>query len=207
MAVPAGDDKFGFALGLAASLAYVSLRNHDPVRVVALSEALPHRHVASPFFRHRQALHGLRDFLLRLRPQGTTALASGMHAALREQRSPGVAIVVSDFLTPPEVYEAALGDLVARRFTVAAVRTLGAGERDPATLFRRAQLVDAETGRQRFITLNQENLGRYQQALTEHLGGLKTFCNRCGIVCSVADTAGGLEQTLFHDLPAQGLLH
>src|SRR5690242_54837 len=64
MGAPGGDNKFGFGLGLAASLAYVSLCNNDPVRLVGIGAALPQLHAASPFFRHRQALPVLRDHLL-----------------------------------------------------------------------------------------------------------------------------------------------
>src|SRR5512140_500281 len=81
MAAPAGDGKVGFALGLAASLAYVSLCNNDPVRIVGVGAALPEGHLASPFFRHRQALQRVHDALLALRPRGETALASGIAAA------------------------------------------------------------------------------------------------------------------------------
>jgi uncharacterized protein (DUF58 family) len=207
MAMPVVDNKLAFALGLAASLAYISLRNNDPVRVVGLGEAAPTGQVSSPFFRHREALPAVRDFLLQLRSAGQTVLDSGMAAALRTQRSPGMAIVISDFLTRPDVYERALGDLVARRFSVAAVRVIGPGERDPAQLFRRAQLVDAETGEQRFITLNADNVARYRSALDAHHNHLRAFCMRCGIVFNLADTAAGLEQSLFHDLPALGLVH
>lgn len=206
MAVPATDDKFSFALGLAASFAYVSVCNHDPVRIVGLSGALPRLQTSSPIFRHRQALTPLRDFLVRLQPAGETAVPMGIAAALVEHRSPGVAVVVSDFLMPPRAYESAFEDLLARRFTVAAVRVLGPAERDPTRLFRRGQLIDAESGRRRFITLSPANLARYERALGEHLGHLQAFCNRCGIVCSVADTAAGLERCLFYDLPAQGLV-
>jgi uncharacterized protein (DUF58 family) len=207
MAAPASDGKFGFALGLAASLAYISLRNNDPVRIVGVGAALPQLHLASPFFRHRQQLHRVRDALLALRPRGDTALAAGIAAAVRVHRSPGVAVVLSDFLVRSEEYEAALGDLVARRFTVAAVRLIGAGERDPARLFRRAQLIDAESRRQRFITLNAANLERYHAALATHHERLRTFCHRCDAVLSVADTAAGLEHGIFHNLPSAGLVH
>jgi uncharacterized protein (DUF58 family) len=206
MGAPATDNKFGFALGLAASLAYISLRNNDPVRVVALTAEAPPLHVASAFFRHRQALPRLQDFLLRLRPSGVTVLAAGLSAAVREQRSAGVAVVLSDFLTDPEPYEAALCDLVARRFTVAALRVIGPGERDPARLFRRGQLVDAETGQQRFVTFGADNRARYLQAFTDHLERLRSFCTRSEIAFCIADAAAGLEQSLFHDLPALGLI-
>jgi uncharacterized protein (DUF58 family) len=207
MAAPATDDKFAFALGLAASLAYVSLRHHDPVRLVVLNAALPHGFQASAFYRHRQALPRLGDFLATLQPQGGTALAEGINAALRAQRSAGVAVVLSDFLAEPASYEAALTALTARRFTVAAVRLIGPGERDPTRLFRRAQIVDAETGRQRFVTLTADNLARYERVLTQHLTGLKSFCQRCGVFFTIADTAAGLERCIFESLPAAGALH
>jgi len=207
MANPAADGKFAFALSLAASLAYVSVRNHDPVRAVAINAALPRAYVAAPFLRHRSALHSLRDFLLQLQPRGETALQPGIGGALIEQRAPGVAVVLSDFLVRPDVYEAAFADLLARRFTVAAVRILGPAERDPTRLFRRGQLIDAETGRQRFVTLTPDNLARYERALSEHLSHLRAFCNRCGIAFCVADTASGLDHCMFHDLPAAGLIH
>ncbi len=207
MAVPAGDAKFVFALSLATSLAYVSVRNHDPVRAVGVNAALSRGYVAAPFVRHRSALHSLRHFLLQLQPHGETALSPGIVGALGEQRSPGVAVVLSDFLAPPNVWEAALADLLARRFTVAAIRLIGPAERDPTLLFSRGQLVDAETGRQRFITLTPDNLARYERALSEHIGHLQQFCNRCGIVFCVADTGAGVERCMFHDLPAAGLVH
>jgi uncharacterized protein (DUF58 family) len=207
MAVPAADGKFAFALGLATTLAYVSVRNHDPVRAVAISTALPRTYVAAPFLRHRSALHALRDFLLQVQPQGETALAPGIGGALLELRSPGVAVVLSDFLMPPEAYEAAFADLLARRFTVAAIRVIGPAERDPTQLFRRGQLIDAETGRQRFITLTPDNLARYERALSDHVAHLQRFCSRCGIACCVVDTGRGLEHCIFHDLPAAGLVH
>lgn len=206
MAFPAPDQKFVFSLCLAASLAYVSLRRNDPVRIVGIGAAWPQLHFCSPFFRHRDALLPLRDFLLQLRPQGHTALASGISAALRPHRSPGVAVVLSDFLAEPAAYEAGLRELVARRFTVAALRLLGPQERNPSALFRRGRLTDVETGRQRCITLSQDNLARYQRALATHLERLQDFCNRHEIACATADTAAGLDQVLFRDLPALGLL-
>src|ERR1700687_5917380 len=191
MAVAASDHKCAFALSLAASLAYVSLRNSDSVRVVGVGAALPDRFVASPFVRHRHGIERIRDFLVRLRSHVETALPAGVAAALREQRSPGVAIVLSDFLMDPFAYESALGDLVARRFTVAAIRVIGPGERDPARLFRRGHLIDAETGGRRFITVGADNQARYRRALDEHVERLRMFCSRGAITFSVADTAAG----------------
>ena len=185
MGAPATDNKFGFALGLAASLAYISLRNNDPVRVVALTAEAPPLACRVGLLPSPAGPAAAAGF-----PAATAPVAArqcsprGSSAALREQRSPGVAVVLSDFLTDPEPYEAALRDLVARRFTVAAVRVIGPGERDPASLFRRGQLVDAETGQRRFITFGADNRARYQRALAAHLERLRSFCTRSEIaVC------------------------
>ncbi len=206
MALPVFDHKFTFTLSLAASLAYVSLRRNDPVRIVGLGDAWPQCHIGSPFFRHRDVLLQVRDFLLQLRPQGRTALSTGVAAALRDQRFPGVAVVLSDFLTEPALYEAGLRELVARRYTVAALRVIGPAERDPAQLFRRGRLTDVETGRQRFITLSRENLARYHQALATHLERLQDFCRRAEIAYATIETGAGLDHALFRELPALGLL-
>jgi uncharacterized protein (DUF58 family) len=206
MGFPESDGKMARAAMLAASLAYVSVSNHDPARIVALSAAYPQAHAASPFCRHRQAMSPLLDFLGRLAPVGETALARGVSGALQSHPTAGVAMVLSDFLMPPREYESALGELLARGYTVSAIRLLGAGEREPETLFRRGRIVDAESGAERFITLSPSNLQRYRHALANHLAALRAFCLRAGASFAVADTAEDLEQSLFKHLPAAGTI-
>jgi uncharacterized protein (DUF58 family) len=206
MGFPPADDKLGIAAALAASLAYVSVSNHDPARIVALSSRLPLAHSASPFCRHRQALQRLAEFMTTLRPDGETSLARGVAQALQAQSGAGLAVVLSDFLTAELDYERALGELLARGYTVSAVRLLGPGERQPETLFRRGRIVDAESGAQRFVTLGAGNVERYRAALAEHLESLRRFCSRAGVAFAVVDTAADLEEGLFGQLPAAGLV-
>jgi uncharacterized protein (DUF58 family) len=206
MRAPARDGKFGFAQGLAASLAYVSLRNNDPVRLVALSALRDQPLRVSPWFRHRYGLGHLRAFLVSLRARGETTLAESVRQYVNQARVPGVAVVVSDFLTAPAHYEAALSGLIGRGWTVAALRLLGPAERDPAQLFRRGRLHDSETGRERIITLTPANRARYDAALTAHLDALRTWCTRREVSFAVVDPSAGLEHALFHDLAASGML-
>jgi uncharacterized protein (DUF58 family) len=206
MSFPASDDKLGVAAALAASLAYISVSNHDPVRIVALRSTLPRYHTASPFARHRQALVQLTDFIAALRSEGTASLARGLSQAMQLHPTAGLAVVLSDFLVEGREYESALGELLARGYTVSAVRLLGPGERRPETLFRRGRIVDAETGSERFVTLSPGNIERYQRALAEHAQSLRAFCNRAGVAFAVVDTAADLEDSLFGHLPAAGLV-
>ena len=206
MRVPARDGKFTFAQGLAASLAYVSLRNNDPVRLVALSAQHGQLIRASPWFRHRDAVGHLRAYLMSLRARGETTLAESVRDYANRARVPGVAVLVSDFLTEPQQYEAALQSLIGRGWTLGAIRLLGPGERDPATLFRRGRLRDSETGAERVITLTTANRARYQAALTAHLDGLRAWCVRHEIYFATVDPLAGLEHALFHDLSAAGMI-
>lgn len=206
MGFPATDNKLGVAAALAVSLGYMSVSNHDPVRAVSLSGALPRGHGASPLCRHRQTMPRLVDFVAGLTPAGDAALARGLSYALQTQRAAGVAVVLSDFLMPASEYEAALGELLARGHTVSAVRLLGPGEREPESIFRRGRIVDAETGAERFVTLSPANVERYRRALAEHLATLRRFCSRAGVAFAVTDTAADLEQSLFQQLPAAGMV-
>src|SRR4030095_16605087 len=61
MGVPAADGKLPFAVGLAAGLAYVALRQNNPVRAILLSGSAASR--LSPLFRHVQRLPELLHFL------------------------------------------------------------------------------------------------------------------------------------------------
>jgi uncharacterized protein (DUF58 family) len=206
MAAPAADRKFEFAIGLAASLAYISLRHNDPVRCVALSADGGRGFRASPWFRHRDMIGHVRDYLITLHTVGATTLAEGVSEYAGHARVPGVAVVVSDFLVEPARYEAALRGLVGRGWTVGALRLLGPGERDPAQVFRRGRLRDIETGVERVITLTPTNRQRYETALQLHLEALQTWCRRHEVYFATVDPHAGLEHALFHALPAMGML-
>lgn len=206
MAVPAGDAKFDFALGLAASLAYVSLRHNDPVRIAALSDGRMHPLVLSPWFRHRDALGQMRAYLASRRASGPTTLAESLSEYVGQTRVPGVAMVLSDFLLDPARYESALQGLLGRGWTVGVVRLLGPGERDPGQLFRRGRLRDSETGAERIITLTAANRARYEAALQSHLDSLRTWCRRHEVYCAIVDPRAGLEHALLRELPAAGIL-
>jgi uncharacterized protein (DUF58 family) len=205
MAAPASDGKFVFALGLAASLAYISLRHHDPVRIVALGGG-QRSFRASPWFRHRDVLGRLCDELASLQAAGTTTLADAVSEYASHARVPGVAVVLSDFLLEPARYEAALRALRGRGWTVGALRLLGPAERTPDSVFRRGRLRNSETGAERVISLTPANCARYEAALQAHLDTLRSWCHRHAIGFAPVDPHAGLEHALFCDLPAAGLV-
>jgi uncharacterized protein (DUF58 family) len=204
MAFPVADAKLGFSIALAAALAYVALRQTNPVRAIVLGAG--GRGTVSPLIRHLQRLPELHACLEHVRPLGGTRLAEGIDAYLRGTQLPGTAVVLSDFLVEPELAQRALERLLARGYDVVALRVLGAEERDPATLPRRVLLHDVESRGERLLDLTPAHRQRYAAALEAHLAELARWCSARAVRFGVADSSGELDACLFTELPRVGLL-
>ena len=205
MGCPAADAKLPFAAGVAASLAYVSLRQRDPVRIVTVGDdGSPGR--ISPLLRHPRRLTELQAFLTRLEAKGPTRLGERIDWYLRTTRLPGMAVVLSDFLVPPLIYQTALERLQGRGYHIAVIRLIGAQERDPSTLPRRVRLRDVETGRQRVVDLSDAHRARYAETVHTHLTRLKQWCESRTVRYIAADTGQGVERFLLSELPRAGFL-
>lgn len=202
MASPASDLKFEFAVGLALGMAYVAVRHHNPVRIVVLGE--PAR--VSPTIRFPALLHRLAEFCAGLTAGGPTTLADGIDDDLQTQAGPGLALLISDFLVEPKITRSLLHRLASRGYDVAALRPLGAGERDPSRIFQKARLRDVETGREKVVRLSAENLARYRAALTEHVETLERDCADNEARFAVCDVDAGLHHCFFSRLPQAGVL-
>ena len=137
---------------------------------------------------------------------GPTRLAEGVDAYLRSTQLPGTAVVISDFLVEPSVYQIALEQLLGRHYDVAALRVIGTEERDPSALPRRVKLHDVETGSERIVELSAADRQRYAVALDEHLTTLKAWCDAHSLRFAAADTAAGLDACLLSELTRAGLL-
>jgi len=208
MGVPAVDHKFPFVTDLVAALSYVVLINNDTLRLVALSspEKGQQPFLSLPFLRHRSQFQRVPPFLASFTPTGKTYLREAIRAYIEQTKEPGVAVLVSDFLTERSQYEEALVFLKARGYEVKAVHVLGAAELDPARLFRRGKLYDVEDHNERWVTLTQANLRRYQEALQAHLETVQQFCHRHQILYVRTSTASSVATVMTEELPRAGLL-
>jgi uncharacterized protein (DUF58 family) len=204
MGVPDTDGKLAFAIGLAAGLGYIALRQSNPTRAVVLAQGADAR--LSPLLRHVQRLPELLQFLGAIEAEGPTRVGAGIDAYLRAMHLPGTVVIISDFLVEPTSYERAFDQLRGRGHHVLALRVIGRAERDPSALPRQVRLRDAETGRERLLDLTPAHRADYARAVEEHLAALKRWCVARAIGYAVADTSAGLEACLLSDLPRAGLL-
>jgi len=208
MGAPTIDHKFAFAADLVAAFSYVVLINNDTLRVVALSspEKGQRPFLALSSLRHRSQFLRVPPFLERLTAAGKTYLRESVRAYIEQTKEPGVAVLVSDFLTEPPQYEEALVLLKARGYEVKAVHVLGAAELEPSRLFRRGKLYDVEDQSERWISLTPANLRRYQDALQAHVGAVQGFCHRHQILYTRVSTASSLIAVMTEEFPRAGLL-
>jgi uncharacterized protein (DUF58 family) len=208
MGAPAVDHKFAFAVDLVAALSYVVLTNNDTLRIVALSspEKGQRPFLLLPLLRHRSQFLRVPPFLAALSPAGKTYLREAVRAYSEQMKEPGVAIVLSDFLTEPAQYEEAFAVLKARGYEVKAIHLLGASEFAPDRLFRRGKLYDVEDHSERWVTLNRANLQKYLEALQAHVDAVQQFCHRQQIVYARVSTEHPLDVVMTEEFPRTGLV-
>ncbi len=204
MGTPGDDGKPAAAAALATGLAYISLRNRDPVRVAAIDQAGAHQ--VAPLLRHPHRLQQLSEAIVSRVPSGKTDLERGVERYLHLTRLPGIAIVISDFLVAPQQYQRALHRLQASGYAVAAVRIIGQRERDPVPSTKRVRLFDVETQRERIIDLTASNRELYRKALARHIDDLRSWCDATAIQFCLVDTASLPSVAMTSTLPKAGIL-
>jgi uncharacterized protein (DUF58 family) len=208
MACPARDDKLGFALAIAASLAYIAMSDNDAARLAAFAMRRGAMQLeATPFHRRRESYLDFRTFVTQLRHGGETRLGAAVDELLHQRRPAGIVVVISDFLVSHTDYEDALGRLLAARHQVKAIHVMGETEATgafPPGLYR---LRDAETGELREAVLGAEAAAACRHKVETLSAGLREFCARRGIVYARAFGAANLETFMERELPALGVIH
>ena len=163
--------KFDYGVRLAAALGFVGLVNLERVGAGIVRDGVAQGW--SPT-RGRNQVLPLVEFLLRLRPSGTTGLNEGLTNYALRTRDPGLAVLISDLLDPSG-YESGIRALLERRFDVHVIHLLAPAEVDP-TFGGDLRLFDIETGEMREVTLDGEALRQYRKRLRQFLDQAEAFC-------------------------------
>jgi uncharacterized protein (DUF58 family) len=204
MAYPVGDEKYEAARDLALALAYVVLANDDAVKLHALSSKAEGQ--ATPFFRGRQRLLDLANFLSAHQPAGKVETPTALARHLQAARRPGKAIWISDFLFPASTYQAGLNLLRAANFDLAVVQVLGKSEIDPPLAPAGARMVDSESGETAMVRFDAAAKKEYLRRLELHNRTFRSFCHQAAVHHALFTTGQDLQTFVLHELPALGLL-
>jgi uncharacterized protein (DUF58 family) len=164
--------KASLAVTLAAALAYIALKCEESVVVGALSNRLiAYRRAGSG----THAIWTVGEFLSRLPQAGQTDLNRALYDLGRIVTSPGLTIVISDFLSPTG-YQTGLRSVRQLRQEVALLQILAPEEIEPH-LQGDWHLRDSEGNGGVEISITPAVLGAYKQRLLAYMQELASFAH------------------------------
>ena len=193
-------EKLRYAQRLCAALGYITLVNFDCLSVTAISHHLGSRlrglrgkGQTNTFFTWLQALQaeGVTDFTRVLRDYSLYA------------RTPGVVIIISDFLA--DGIEEGLRALVGRKFSPTLIQVLSPEEITPA-ITGDLRLRDAETSETREVSITPNLLSRYRQRLQAHQQFLNGLGNRYGVNVICTSTTEPFDQFVLRYLKIRRII-
>ena len=184
--------KFDHARKLAAALGCIALKNFDRVGVSAFAEGLGAGLAASKAQHH---MSSLLAFLGNLACAGTTSFGAALRAFAARTRNPGLVILISDLLGTDDA-QAGIDALRSGGHDVVVIQLLAEAEIDPP-LDGALRLVDAESGDELEVTVDEALRTAYQRRLERRLREVELFCRRQGIEYLRASTAIGFEDIVL----------
>jgi uncharacterized protein (DUF58 family) len=187
-----------FARRLAAAITWIAVSRHDAVAMCLLRGGRSRR---LPNVQGLAGAAGCFRQLAEVQEDSRTGLAPAVREALASVPR-GPTLLISDFLEPewPEAVAAmsAAGEAVA-------IQILAPTEWAPP-LGEEVELLDAESGNGLLTRLGTLELAAYAERLEEFLTGVQAECGRLGVVHIALNSATALQEVLFRQLPAAGIL-
>jgi uncharacterized protein (DUF58 family) len=192
--------KFDYARRVVAALSYVGLANLDRVSIASFNDTLGTR--LDPT-RGKGQIFKVLDFLRGARAQGRTATAQAMQAFVHRSKRRGLAVVVSDLYDP--AYEEGLNFLRFHRFDPYVIHLADPAEARPQ-LKGDVELVDAETGALRTVTVTPRVLARYERAHDAWLRRAEEFARAHAVPYFRAPTDVPFEELVLRIFRAGGFV-
>jgi uncharacterized protein (DUF58 family) len=184
--------KFDHARRLAAALAYIALHHLDRVGVSTFSEGLG---AALPPIKARHHMARLLTFLGELPCAGLTRFDSALRAFATRTRNPGLVILISDLLGAGNIQDG-IEALRHGGHDVVVIQLLAESEIDPP-LDGALRIVDAETGDELEVTVDEDLRRRYQHRLERHLQDVERSCRQRSVEYLRASTAIAFEDVVL----------
>lgn len=192
--------KLRTAMQLAAGTAYVGLCNFDRVSIEACSAG--GRRIYGPS-RGKHNMRRLLDFFGELQADGSTDLEPALKSFALRNRSPGMKVVISDFLDRTG-YEPALRWLLRGPGENVILHLLSPQEANP-DLVGDLALIDAEDGSQTDVSITGGLIRRYKKNLANLCGGLQQFCRRRGMLYFFLQSTVPVEDVLLKAFRQSGV--
>jgi uncharacterized protein (DUF58 family) len=193
--------KADYARTLVATLAWFLHQQRDVVGTALFDE---HVHdVVLPRWRAGHLRHVFATFSRE--PGGRdTDLGKALRETSRLCRHRSLIVIVSDFLSPPAPWSAALNELTAAGHDVRALQILDPAELTLDGFGRTAVWEDFETGETRYIDPAQARAG-YKTQFEEHGNALRIAFDRASVARQVIRTDEPLDRALLRFLRSRSI--
>ena len=167
--------KIEVAQRLAASFAYVGMRQFDRVRVVPFADDLEDLPLA---IRGPQDLPALEKLLAAAAPEGPTNFAEAVHQLAVRGSARGLVIVITDLMTP-EGWDDGFRHLGAMGHEMHVIH-VGCAEDENPSFNGELELRDAETDERVRLRVGKKLLERYRAEVKKHFEGCRESVRRAG---------------------------
>ena len=193
-------EKLEYARQVAAALAFIALGHNDRVTVAGLTDTVA---TYAPPRRGRSASNIVFRSLEQVHPDGGSDPARAL-ASFPRQRGTGIALLFTDFLYP-EGPDAALRQLLARGNEVHVFHIVAPAELRPA-VDGDLVLVDAESGEELAISVDEATLDRYEATVHAWAEEMEITARRLGAGYTRVLTSTPLDEFIFKDLRRTGVV-
>jgi uncharacterized protein (DUF58 family) len=193
--------KLQYAKKLAAALAYVALANLDRVTIEAASESSLDR---LPPTRGKAQIWRLLEFIEGIEAQGSTDLQEGLKQFSMRNSTPGMKVVISDFLDK-NGFKDSLKWLLKGGNEVVVIQVLSPQEVKPA-IVGDLSLEDCEDGQITEVSITSGLLKRYEANLKALVGGLREYCRTRGLANFFVQSSHPVEQLILNSMRRTGVV-
>lgn len=200
MFVPPESKKWEYARDLALGLSYVGLMAQDLVSVIPMGGG------RCPECYGPSAIHVLASELLRVKEAAKVDFAKALQGAAARTKLPGVAIVISDFLTPLDEIRTGFGALLSRNLDITAIQLVSDFDEEPPTALNNSVVLDLESGAELSIAFDEERAASYKRFVSAHNEELGAYFNSQKIRRVRFRTGREFGAELMATLPFTGIL-
>lgn len=193
--------RWNLARDTTAALAYIALNNLDRVSIVPFASDVTDR--MAPI-RGTSQIFKVFDVLSGIEPGKRTGTEDAFRTFVRENKRPGLAVVISDFYDP-DGFEQGLDVLRYHRFEPMVIQLYDEREFS-VSLTGDVDLVDCETGQTRRMTATPAMAAELKQAFDEFCGELETYCTRNQLLYFRAPVQQSFEDLVLDVFRAGGFV-
>ncbi len=167
---------------LTVSLAYISLKTSDSVKIYICDETKTQISA-----NNKNSFNKVVDFLDSLECKGTTNLSKTIFNILKtDDIKKGVTFFVSDFFSE-DGYEQAIKTLKYKKQKIIALHILSVQELNPV-YNGNIRFIDSENGNQCDVFVDEDIVNKYLQLLKDFEDNLKDFCFMIGVAYKLIST-------------------